>query len=87
MVQKGKFAAWALPELIQLKSVDLPTLGSPTIPHLRDISVQFNILQNHQLRHYHTQKHRQRVDSSISYSYSRLIERGVHERQSSGIGM
>ena len=38
MVQKGKLALWALPELMQLKRVDLPTLGSPTIPHLRDIS-------------------------------------------------
>ena len=39
MVQKGKLALWALPELTQLKSVDLPTLGNPTIPHLRDISL------------------------------------------------
>jgi hypothetical protein len=37
MVQKGKFAAWALPELIQLNKVDLPTLGNPTIPHFKDI--------------------------------------------------
>ena len=32
MVQKGKFAAWALALLKQLNNVDLPTLGSPTIP-------------------------------------------------------
>jgi hypothetical protein len=32
-VQKGKLAAWALALLKQLKSVDFPTLGSPTIPH------------------------------------------------------
>lgn len=36
MVQKGKFAAWAAPFFtIALKSVDLPTFGSPTIPVLR----------------------------------------------------
>ena len=33
IVQKGKLAAWALALLKQLKSVDFPTLGSPTIPH------------------------------------------------------
>ena len=37
MVQKGKLALCALLELIQLKRVDLPTFGSPTIPHLSDI--------------------------------------------------
>jgi hypothetical protein len=36
MVQNGKFAAWAWPFLtMALKRVDLPTLGSPTIPVLR----------------------------------------------------
>jgi len=38
MVQKGKFAACALAFDKQLKRVDLPTLGSPTIPHCRAIS-------------------------------------------------
>jgi DUF1009 family protein len=38
MVQKGKFALWAFPELTQLKRVDLPTLGKPTIPHFKDIA-------------------------------------------------
>jgi hypothetical protein len=38
MVQNGKLAACALEELMQLKRVDFPTLGRPTIPHLRDIS-------------------------------------------------
>ena len=38
IVQKGKFALWALPELTQLNKVDLPTFGSPTIPHFKDIS-------------------------------------------------
>ena len=33
MVQKGKLAACALALDRQLKSVDLPTLGSPTMPH------------------------------------------------------
>jgi hypothetical protein len=34
MVQKGKLAA-AMPAFVRaLKSVDLPTLGSPTMPHL-----------------------------------------------------
>jgi hypothetical protein len=37
MVQKGKFAACAFALLKQLKSVDLPTLGSPTIPHFSAI--------------------------------------------------
>ncbi len=37
MVQNGKLALWAFPELTQLNKVDLPTLGKPTIPHLRDI--------------------------------------------------
>jgi hypothetical protein len=36
IVQKGKLAACALLELVSaLKSVDLPTLGNPTIPHLK----------------------------------------------------
>jgi hypothetical protein len=35
-VQKGKLAAWALFELVNaLNKVDLPTLGNPTIPHLK----------------------------------------------------
>ena len=37
MVQKGKLALWAFPELTQLNKVDLPTLGKPTIPHFKDI--------------------------------------------------
>jgi hypothetical protein len=37
MVQKGKFAACAFEELMQLKRVDLPTLGNPTIPHFKAI--------------------------------------------------
>ena len=37
IVQKGKFAACAFAFDKQLKSVDLPTLGNPTIPHLRAI--------------------------------------------------
>ena len=44
MVQKGKFADCAFPELIQLKSVDLPTLGRPTIPHLNAIFLIFLLL-------------------------------------------
>ncbi len=37
MVQKGKFSA-AIPASVRaLKRVDLPTLGSPTIPHLTDM--------------------------------------------------
>ena len=38
IVQKGKLAACALALERQLKSVDLPTLGKPTIPHFNDIS-------------------------------------------------
>jgi hypothetical protein len=37
IVQKGKLALWAFPELTQLNKVDFPTLGSPTIPHFKDI--------------------------------------------------
>jgi hypothetical protein len=37
IVQKGKFAAWAFALDRQLNKVDLPTLGSPTIPHFNDI--------------------------------------------------
>src|ERR1035437_4247389 len=33
IVQKGKFAACAFAFVKQLNKVDLPTLGSPTIPH------------------------------------------------------
>jgi hypothetical protein len=33
MVQNGKLAASALLFEIELKSVDFPTLGNPTIPH------------------------------------------------------
>jgi len=32
IVQKGKLALWALALDKQLKRVDLPTLGNPTIP-------------------------------------------------------
>jgi hypothetical protein len=43
MVQKGKFAACAFALDRQLKSVDLPTLGRPTIPHFNDISEVINV--------------------------------------------
>jgi hypothetical protein len=37
IVQKGKFSA-GIEDLVKaLKSVDLPTFGSPTIPHLNPI--------------------------------------------------
>jgi hypothetical protein len=35
IVQKGKFAACALALLRQLKRVDFPTFGKPTIPHCK----------------------------------------------------
>ena len=35
IVQKGKFADCALALLKQLNSVDLPTLGRPTMPHCK----------------------------------------------------
>jgi hypothetical protein len=38
IVQKGKLAACALEELMQLKRVDFPTFGSPTIPHLNPMN-------------------------------------------------
>ena len=37
MVQKGKLAAWAFAFDKQLKRVDLPTFGRPTIPHCNAI--------------------------------------------------
>jgi hypothetical protein len=37
MVQKGKFAACAFALDRQLNNVDLPTFGSPTIPHFNAI--------------------------------------------------
>ena len=36
-VQKGKFSAGAFDFVKALNRVDLPTLGSPTIPHCNDI--------------------------------------------------
>ena len=40
IVQKGKLAACALLELVSaLNRVDLPTLGNPTIPHLKPIKL------------------------------------------------
>ncbi|MGL5914116.1 MAG: hypothetical protein ACRCZB_08115 [Bacteroidales bacterium] len=38
IVQKGKLAACALALLKQLKRVDFPTFGSPTIPHCKAIN-------------------------------------------------
>ena len=39
IVQNGKFSACALLELVNaLNKVDLPTLGNPTIPHLKPIT-------------------------------------------------
>jgi hypothetical protein len=41
MVQNGKFAA-SIPACVNaLNSVDLPTFGKPTMPHLKPISVPF----------------------------------------------
>jgi hypothetical protein len=37
MVQKGKFADCALALDKQLKRVDLPTFGNPTMPHFKAI--------------------------------------------------
>ena len=38
MVQKGKFSACAFFDVVKaLNKVDLPTLGNPTIPHLKPI--------------------------------------------------
>jgi hypothetical protein len=44
IVQKGKLAAWALALDRQLNKVDLPTLGSPTIPHFNDIFYIYDLL-------------------------------------------
>jgi hypothetical protein len=37
IVQKGKFSAAIADSVNALKSVDLPTFGRPTIPHLNPI--------------------------------------------------
>ena len=39
IVQKGKFADCALAFERQLKRVDFPTFGNPTIPHFRAINL------------------------------------------------
>jgi hypothetical protein len=41
MVQNGKFADCAFALLKQLKRVDFPTFGSPTIPHFKAIIYDF----------------------------------------------
>ena len=47
IVQKGKLAACALLEFVSaLNSVYLPTLGNPTIPHLKLIYLLFTVLEN-----------------------------------------
>jgi hypothetical protein len=40
-VQNGKFAACAFALERQLKRVDFPTFGSPTIPHCKAIALKF----------------------------------------------
>ena len=46
IVQNGKFSACALLELVNaLNSVDLPTLGRPTIPHLKPIYLLLTALE------------------------------------------
>jgi len=40
MVQNGKFALCALALDKQLNRVDLPTLGSPTMPHFKAIAIE-----------------------------------------------
>ena len=50
IVQKGKLAACAFADERQLKSVDFPTLGSPTIPHFNDIYFCFKMIHNHKSR-------------------------------------
>ena len=46
IVQKGKFAACALLEFVSaLNNVDLPTLGKPTIPHLKLITCYLQCLR------------------------------------------
>jgi hypothetical protein len=45
MVQNGKLAACALALDKQLKRVDLPTLGSPTIPHCNAIILYYLLLK------------------------------------------
>jgi hypothetical protein len=42
IVQNGKLAACAFALLRQLKRVDLPTLGNPTIPHFKAMRILKN---------------------------------------------
>jgi hypothetical protein len=43
IVQKGKLAA-SMPAFVSaLKSVDFPTLGKPTIPHLNPMMFTYNV--------------------------------------------
>ena len=44
-------------------------------------------LQNHQLGHYHSQEHGQRIYRRISHCYPGLVKRTVHEGQGRWIGM
>ena len=47
IVQKGKFSAWALLELVNaLNKVDFPTFGRPTMPHRKLIYLLFMVLEN-----------------------------------------
>ena len=47
IVQKGKFSACALFELVRaLNKVDFPTFGNPTMPHLNPIYLLFTVLEN-----------------------------------------
>ena len=45
IVQNGKLAACAFALDKQLKRVDFPTLGSPTIPALRAIFIYYYLLK------------------------------------------
>jgi hypothetical protein len=52
IVQKGKFSAGIEDFVNALKSVDLPTLGSPTMPHLKPIIILYEEISELQKNRY-----------------------------------
>jgi hypothetical protein len=52
IVQKGKLAACAFADESALNKVDLPTFGSPTIPHCKAIDYFFEGANLHEFRSY-----------------------------------
>ena len=75
MVQNGKFALCAFPELTQLKRVDFPTLGSPTMPHLSAI---YTFIKNSRRKFTHN-FYICRIDLSTSFVIDEVAEANAKE--------